>query len=282
VFAEALFLSWLIWKVWLSPDPTRQWLQARLRAELLRREQYLCLAAVGPYLRLKSAPADQVATKRLDLLVSGELHQLRQLTPLATPHSSDDPKQGDRRWLDELWQSADISVRLPAALDRMYCYLHYRIGKQKIWFTLGVRLNYRFENWITQGLKAAVLIAFAAAAIHAALLFERVEHTSTLPLLTHLLAFVLPPLGAAFLALQSLFASRALAFSYYNAYEELLRLEANLRWLIKRYQAATDDAERRRGETEFQALVLHTEYALTQEMEKWILLNYRPEYEVAP
>lgn len=277
VLAEALFLLWLIWQVWKSPNPTQQWLEARIRAELIRREQYLCLAAVGPYLHPGSSPAD-LATRRLEEFINCDKCNLVQLIPLATPCDS---RHGDRLWLDELWQAAGTSPPLPAALERMNSYLYYRIGKQKMWFTLGVDLNRHFERWFTGILKAAVLIAFAAAAIHAALLFEQVQHTRALPLLIHLLAFVLPPLGTAFLALQNLFASRPLTFLYHNTQRELLRLELNLRRLISRYQPSTDESERRRDEIEFRALVLHTEQALTQEMESWILLNHRPEHELA-
>lgn len=280
VFAEGLLLFYLIWNVWTNPDPTQRWVQARVRAEVLRREQYLCMAAVGPYLQSSSSPSRQVGTNRLDLLVSAEIPQLRQIIPLSTPCDFESSNHGDCRWLDDLWRSADSSVRLPDALERMECYRHYRIGKQKMWFTRSSRLNHGYERWITCALKIAVLIAFAAASIYAALLFEQMDHSSALPKVAHLFGFVLPPLGAAFLALQSLFSFRTLAISYYNTYEELLRLETNLVWLIKRYQTTTDEAEYHRIETEFQALVLHTESILTQEMKTWILLIQRSEYDV--
>lgn len=281
VIAEALFLFWVIWSVKINSDPTQHWIQERLRAELLRREQYLCLAAVGPYLTRGSALAEGAA-KRLELIVNCDIDQLWQLIPLAAPYNSDDTAQGDHRWLDTLWQSAANLATLPDGLERMNCYLHYRIGKQKMWFTLGAQMNRHFEKSTARALKSAVLTAFAVVCIHAALLLVQVEHTGALPLLTHSLAFALPPLGASFMALQSLFAFRGLTFSYNYAHEELLRQEANLRRLIKRYQASSDDTAQHNGETEFQALVLHTEDSLTREMERWIFLNHRPEFDVTP
>lgn len=280
VFAEALFLLWIIWKVWATRNPAQQWLHARIHAELLRREQYLCLASVGPYLNAESGLADQVA-KRLSFFVAKDVEELRRLIPLASPRDPNDPRQGDRLWRDELSQSASNTIPLPDAEERMSCYLHYRIRKQKMWFTLGLQMNQILEELITRVLKTLVLCAFFAAAIHATLLLAEVKHYDLFPQLIHLFAFVLPPLGASFLALMGLLSARALALSYQVAKRELCQMEVNLSWLIRQYKTAIDDGERRHGENEFQALVLDTEHALKQEMQRWILINDLSEYEVA-
>jgi hypothetical protein len=287
VFGEALLLTVLVVLVWTSPTPTRSWVRARLRAELLRREQYLRLAAVGPYLGLAADRAGGASAARLDVMVSGDLQQLRQLLPLAAVDSGV-PPQGSRFWIDDLWSRGFSSPALDSVADRMRSYLHYRIGKQLMWLTLGVDLNERSRKWITLPLKIAVVLALVAAVVHAVLQSveagdrgPEVGGAAAVSLVTILLASVLPPFSAALLAIQALFAFPTLAFSYGETRTELRRQKASLACLIDSYVASGEDDERRRLQTEFQALVLHTESALTHELDRWIMLIHRGEFEVS-
>ena len=196
VIAEAMFLAILVYLVGNSLHPSLQWVQSRLRAELLRREQYLRLACVGPYLGLTPVEAEKTAANRLDLLEKGDLPGLWRLIPLATP-IPEDGHHADRRWMDDLWTQTVTATQLPDPIDRMRCYLHYRIDKQLMWFSLGVQLNLRFEKWIRRTLWTAVLCALVAALVHGGLLLGHVDHKSTVAIWIILLAFVLPPLCAA-------------------------------------------------------------------------------------
>ena len=58
-------------------------------------------------------------------------------------------------------------------------------------------------------------------------------------------------------------------------------MRRNLQCLIEALPKSVGDPEKRRIETSFQVLVLHTESAITLEMDKWIMLVNRPEFEVA-
>jgi hypothetical protein len=280
VFAEALLLGCLIFLVWQTRNPSLTWVQSRLRGELLRREQYLCLAAVGPYL---SKDAGHDAPARLERIEKGDILQLWRLVPLATP---DLAGKGDWRWLDDIWRQTGDAVRLTEPAERMQCYLYYRLEKQIMWFRLGTHLNDRIERWITRTLKAAVLVALAAALTHGVLLALEVHpgsgQESPASMGTLLLAFVLPPFGAALLASQNLFAFRTFSWSYNETRKELLRFKANLQRLLGSFSSSLDEHERIRLGVEFQALVLHAEAELSHEMERWLMLVHRPEFEVAP
>ena len=279
VFSEAMFLMLLIHLVWINPDPSRAWVESRIRSELLRREQYLRFASIGPYLTL--SPKDEEETRRLRIatLMRCDFQILCQMIPLAT--AKNDLVNCDRWWIDELWTAVPSGPRLTFPLERMQSYLFYRIRKQLSWFSLGVELNERFEKWTGHILKAAVLCALTAAVIHGVFLLDDFNHSSLIGQATLLLAFVLPPVGAALLAIQVVFAFRALAISYQATTKQLLKLSVNLERTIDSYSTASDATEQRRLEASFQAIVLHSESTITQEMERWIMLVNRAEYEVA-
>jgi hypothetical protein len=93
-----------------------------------------------------------------------------------------------------------------------------------------------------------------------------------------LLAFALPPACAVLLAVQELFSYRKLGVSYTQTREELLDLRAELQQLIF---TMTKEAEPSACIRDFQALVLHTESALTLELQRWIMLVSRAEFEVS-
>ena len=66
--------------------------------------------------------------------------------------------------------------------------------------------------------------------------------------------------------------------SYEQTRGELIELRAELQQLIF---AATRKDPNRTLRRSFQALVLHTESALTIELQRWIMLVSRPEFEVS-
>ena len=64
---EAVCISVLIWFGIMKLKPTEKWVTERIRSELLRREQYLCLAALGPYADADtSTGAKEVAIQRCE------------------------------------------------------------------------------------------------------------------------------------------------------------------------------------------------------------------------
>lgn len=177
VAAEALLLVYLIFLVWTSPNPSLRWVRARFRAELLRREQYLCLTATGPYLGLPAEMASGACQRRLDRILHGDFAQLKRLLPLATPAGAE--HEGDQAWIDTLWNHPRPSAIFPDLLERMQCYRHYRIDKQRLYFSLGIELNERGEKRIMKHLKGAVVFAFLLAVIHGPLACLRIRARGT-------------------------------------------------------------------------------------------------------
>jgi hypothetical protein len=276
VAAEALFLGWLIFLIWTSPNPSLRWARSRFRAELLRREQYLCLAAVGPYLELPAQEASGISRRRVELIRGASFEDLKRLLPMTTQERGE--YNGDSTWIDALWNHTNSSAAFSDLLERMQCYLHYRIEKQIMYFSLGSELNERGEKRATQILKGAVILAV----MHAVMLAYESgqEEHSSLSVLVTLLAFLLPPISASLLAIQNLFGFHALAALYQGTQRELLVLRSNLDQLIETYEKGFSDSENLLLEERFQALVLCTEQALTYELEKWMLLVLRGEYEI--
>jgi hypothetical protein len=157
------------------------------------------------------------------------------------------------------------------------------LDKQLLWFKLGVAANERAERQITLALKAALLAAVVIAGVHTILLSQHVSsgqpsRMAFFPVSVGLLAFTLPPACAVLLGVQELFTYRTLGVSYEQTRGELVELRAELQQLI--FAATRKDPHRALRRT-FQALVLHTESALTIELQRWIMLVSRPEFEVS-
>ena len=281
---EALLLVFLAYLIWVRQDPTRDWVVNRIRAELFRREQYLRMALVGPYLDLPADEADHRSELRTGLFGEGSAAELRRLIPMAT-QTAEGTRPIVERWIDQLWQKPEEESHLWAddLEERMCSYLHYRLDKQLLWFKLGVAANERAERQITLALKAALLAAVVIAGIHTILLSQHVtsgqpSRMTLFPVSVGLLAFALPPACAVLLAVQELFTYRKLGVSYAQTRDELVELRAELQQLIF---AGTRKDKPRALRRRFQALVLHTESVLTLELQRWIMLVSRPEFEVS-
>jgi hypothetical protein len=281
---EAFLLVFLAYIIWARQDPTSEWITSRIRSELFRREQYLRMALVGPYLDLPADEADHRSELRTGLFREGSATELRRLIPMAT-QTAEGTRPIVERWIDQLWREHEEESH-PWADDlkkRMSSYLYYRLEKQLMWFKLGVAANERTERLIALALKAALLAAVVIAGIHTILLSQHVSsgqpsRMEPFPVSVALLAFALPPACAVLLAVQELFTYRKLGVSYAQTREELLELRAALQQLIFAATRKDEPKALRRG---FQALVLHTESVLTQELQRWIMLVSRPEFEVS-
>lgn len=281
---EALLLVFLAYLIWMRQDPTKDWVDSRIRAELFRREQYLRMALVGPYLDLPADEADNRSALRTGLFSEGNAAELRRLIPMAT-RTADGTRPVVERWIDQLWQQAgeESDIWADDLEDRMRSYLHYRVERQLLWFKLGVAANERAERQITLILKAALLAAVVIAGTHTILVSQHVSsgqpsHMAFFPVSVGLLAFTLPPACAVLLGVQELFAYRTLGVSYEQTRDELIELRTELQQLIF---AATRRDPHRALKRSFQALVLHAESALTIELQRWIMLVSRPEFEVS-
>ena len=281
---EALLLVFLTYSIWIRREPTSEWVTRRIRSELFRREQYLRMVLAGPYLDLSADEADHLSELRTDMFREGSAPELRQLIPMSTK-TAEGTKPIVERWIDQLWKKPEDESHILTddLTDRMSSYRYYRLDKQLMWFKLGVDANERAERQIALTLKAALLAAVIIAGIHTTLLSQHVtagqpSHPEPFPVSVSLLAFLLPPACAVLLGVQELFTYRKLGVSYAQTRAELLELRTELQQLIF---AATQKDETRALGRDFQALVLHAESILTLELQRWIMLVSRTEFEVS-
>lgn len=264
--AECALLLFMLLVVWAGRGPTLSWVSSRLRAELFRRENYMLLAQIGPYLNVGEGDLERVRDARINLLLHADISELRRLTNMS---------DNGTRWIDKVWQCGPSPADAEIA-DRMQTYLEYRILRQILFFKLGAEKHERTEKNVGLTAKCTVLAGVTMAIIYAGALaaggdlYHRPLSMGTAALA--LLAAGLPALCNSAIAIQNLFTSRQLATSYHETYDELLRCEITLREVIS--AASQPDAT-----TRFRALAVHVETALSQELLRWRMLVERPEFE---
>jgi hypothetical protein len=243
-----------------SPD---RWMRDRLRAEVLRREKFLVLARVGPYLT-ESDPAN--AIKRRLVIIDNDKTDPAGLLSVQNTDG--------RTWrgLLEDARASNTKTATPDS-DAFEVFYDQRLLNQKNWYAA------KSEHWgkrdeLFEDLAKGVLVAaLVVAAWHLATLHlgghgER----SVSQLVTEILAIVLPPVGAAASALQSLFEGRRLSRSYGDRVLTLTGLEASLLKLQPQFDAAGCKGEEH--EFLFKRLVLRTEETLASELLQWWLLRH--------
>ncbi|MFF5983932.1 hypothetical protein ACFY78_34340 [Streptomyces olindensis] len=272
VLAECLLLVSMVWTVWTSQEPSQPWVTSRIRAELFRREMFLLLTAVGPYLGRTDQEAGQVRDARLSLLAAAGPAELASFARLADR----DPDGTERPWQDAVWLRGDNGEPGTTAetAERMRTYLDYRIKRQGLFFELAAATCERTEARLGRTAKAAVLAAVAVAVAYAVLLHagRTDDGPSTTSAVIALLAAGLPPLCNMTLAVQNLFASQRLAASYRETRRELLEHEHTLRRLL----AGPADPE---AALRFRSLAVRVESTLTEELRRWRIIVAKTEFE---
>jgi hypothetical protein len=265
--ANAAVMMTLIALVWRSRNPSQIWVQARTRAELLRREQYLCLAAIGPYQGVPAALLDDVAAARIALITKVKDDAVHRLIPMRGA-------DGLSRWHDEIWTRPNPP--LDAVLHRARSYLHYRIGKQVMWFSLGEDVNRGAEGRIAAIIKGALLAAVASTILLTALHAYKLAGAQPVTDIATILTLVLPPSCAFLLAIQELYSHRRLAASYKHTLGQLIGEYSGLAAVVDRPAADPEAVSR-----QFQSVVVHTEAALTDELQRWRMLIQRDEFDLS-
>ncbi|MFC7796878.1 hypothetical protein [Streptomyces cinereoruber] len=272
VLAECLLLGSLVWTVWTEQQPSRPWVTSRVRAELFRREMFLLLAGVGPYLGRTDQEAELVRDARIGLLADAGPSALDRFAHL----TDQDPDGGERDWRDEVWRRADD----PAVLalgdlgDRMRTYLDHRIRRQRLFMELAAEKCERSEGVLGRTVKGVVLAAVGVAVSYAVLLAAVPDghRPPTATALIAVLAAGLPPLCNSVLAVQNLLAGQRLAVSYRETRLELLGHENALRRLL----GQPEGPELLRS---FRTLVVRTESTLTEELRRWRITVAKPEFD---
>lgn len=285
IISEMLCLTVLAYLALTSREPTAEWIENRLRSELLRREQYLCLAGVGPYL-LHQNPSDAAteALRRKGQIEGADTHSLITLVPVQ--------ETSGVTWLEGLHHKGP--AKIPARADfiqRIESYLYYRIGKQIVWFANEIRDIQENEKMWSRLLTGALLAAIAVAGIHAFHL--RTFNPGVAPehddaywkIVSGTLAIVLPPLGTACLSVRAMynFRGRSAIYEHEKSVLHLQRgaLEALLRE-AKQSSSGTPGTDAGKTDFDFRLIALRTEQSLSFELTQWMLLMERREHEVAP
>lgn len=252
-----------------SPKPAERWVAARIRTELLRREEYLRLALVGPYVDRADDAADLIERRiTTDLDPRDEPSRAR---AIALRDGPDGP-----RWIDRLWTQPHQPV--PDLRDRMRSYLHYRIRKQIVWFELGTDNADRSDRLISLFIKFSLVVGVAVVAVQILVRHRWPVDPTLAGQVATLLALVLPTVSTFLLALRELYAYRGLAASYRHIINDLRTEQRTLERLITRLdEANADEAAISR---EFQALVLHTEALLTHELQRWVMIIDRDQFDL--
>ena len=245
-----------------SPD---EWMRCRLRAEVLRRERFLVLARVGPYLT-ETDPTN--AIKRRLIVIDSETTEPDELVPL-----HDEKGHVWHGFLEDA-RAAGAGVAAPDT-NAFETYYNQRLLDQKDWFSRKsahfARLDELFENVA----KGVLVAALAVAAWHLAALYFGTHgngERSGSQLITEILAIVLPPVGAAATGVQSLLEGRRLSRSYRDRARMLTKLETALVKLQPEF--ARGGSGLQEHEFQFKRLVLRTEEALASELLQWWLLRH--------
>jgi hypothetical protein len=264
--ASGAVMATLIALVWRSRNPSQPWVRARTRAELLRREQYLCLARVGPYQNQTSDQITATSHHRIATIKTAPDDQLDRLISLRDSDQATD-------WRDHLFSYPNQS--LDQLGERARAYLHYRIDKQLLWFIRNRDHHRRLERHISTITKAALITAVAATLAQTALhLAEQGNPIVTAGI--DVTTLVLPPGCAFLLAIQELFSHRRLAAAYHDMATQLDHHRT-----VLTAQLDHPDPDPISDSRQFQLTVLHTETALTVELRHWRLITQRDEYDLS-
>ncbi len=230
------------------------WISARVRAEVLRREQYLLAAEVGPYLGKTPVQAAEEVNKRLavldrDLGDAGEL--------LASTHAPVD-------WRNDLEDATARHVVLAQVRERAHQYLEDRVVAQQKWFVKKghdhENRSRRLENWA----KLALTLALVLAGVHLGTLLwppRNPHHGWEMAL--QIAALCLPAVGGAIVAYRSALGSQRQALSYKYYADVMDPLRKQLQTLAGEGHRGTDDT------LKFKRLVLDVEEVLSDELRVW-------------
>jgi hypothetical protein len=288
-----------------------KWIEYRVRTEVLRREQFLLQARVGPYLTTHN-PANAVH-RRLEVIRNRQ--DPMELIPLQYPEG--------KTWRDELEDDGPGTPPQPNLLECLRTYLANRLDDQLKWFSNRETSHAKHDWWLETGAKVLLLLAVLAALVHLALVLDLVKlprasqdpagdsvlraiigfvftvlfppaglgfytlgwlhNLHHLHLAVGLAAIVYPPASAALTALQSLFESKRLSRSYHGhtvvltgLVEECMKLQDEIETVIPTSKDLDRNSLTERQKTDqekrLKRLILRTEELLASELRHWWLV----------
>lgn len=234
----------------------RRWIDERLRAELLRRDRYLRLMRVGPYLGANGADlVSRVQDRRM--AIDNDTREPAELIL---------PIEADTSWLSALHQAGTgAGEPLPNLALRHREYLEDRVRDQRKFFSRKAAEHEQRARRYENASKLVLTAGLVFAGIHLGMLTGSDPHGS--PGALHnaivLLALVAPTVGSAFIGIHSVLGSHRLGRSYKLHAQALERSERALSHI--RHDAA--DASLRLREA-----VVETEDLLSSELKMWRLI----------
>jgi hypothetical protein len=232
------------------------WVDERLRAELLRREFFLLSAGVGPYLGIDTSAATVLIKQRLATLDS-DLEEPLPLLALKHP--------GVSAWthaLEDAYRAGELRP-IPELASCAKDYLDKRVADQRKWFIKKAGSHARRDQMLEHGAKFVLTLALMVAAIHLGMLAVGEPHTR-LAILLVMMAFLLPPFGAALVGVRALLEGHRVSRSYLHHARALAEIEQGLTELQH-----TRVGDEKGATLRFQRLVLQSEELLAAELRQW-------------
>jgi hypothetical protein len=283
ILGSALLIIIVYLRIIIDRSPTQAWLELRTRSELLRREQYLCLAQVGPYY-----PGKLLTPKnRIDQIRIGSKERLNELVLMQYEDDKD-----HATWLEHLYLTISATPTFEDLLDRVKTYQYYRAGKQIAWmrsaFDDALNTANRL-NWLigTIAIGTVIVAIFTFTSLFSQSLTGTTPTSSTGIVTFYRTAtsvgIFLPALSGMVLALQSVFNLRILSENYKSTEIGLERLRKELVELQEEIAEGWINAlvnDRYQFELRFKKLVLRVESELTGEYLRWSMITRRDTHDL--
>ena len=279
VFGQTILVLIFLLRIVIDKNPTSEWIERRTRGELIRREQYLCLARAGPY--RDAGPTYHLA--RVTRIENASFDVLTNLVRMEHLEAGDKDT-----WLGSLSLRPHPSELVSDLPDRVASYHYYRAAKQIAWMRSARKDcedTARTLTWMLGLVAIATIVIASYNAVGLLALPENGPSTDGAAVLSHAisLGMFLPALSGTVLALQGVFNLRMLTESYRMTEASLDQLRGLLIALheeIAPVWGGADEAQRHEMQRGFQRLVLRVEGALTDEYLRWRLITRREAHEL--
>jgi hypothetical protein len=229
-----------------------EWVDARLRAELLRRERFLYFARVGPYLKSSESELGPAVAERLSRI---RAENGLELIP---------PMGGAATWQEELEDARhesrpELNPASPDGRDPRRYYLEERLLHQKRYFSTKAEEHLAWDRSTRSLIKLVVVVAVLAAAGHSIGLILHSQEAWAQGLVFG--ARFLPALSVGVLAWREMSQSQRLHLGFRRKHWTLGRLERQ----IERFEISYSPFQ-------FKRFVLQTEIELSHDLYEWWLV----------
>lgn len=284
ILSEMLCMLFLVYLAMTKRDPTAEWIESRIRSELFRREQYLALGGVGPYLGMDAPDTSSKVLERCGRVEGARAQDLVRLIRM-----QDDSGMS---WLESLHhKGASTLAGRSDCIERMESYLYNRIGKQIQWFANSARDCEENDRSWSRSLYLTLFVAIGVGCVDTVRLFfesnrgaKPVHNDNPWILAVGMLGIFLPPLSAALLSIQNMYNFRGRSRIYSHEKDLLQEKKGELGSLLeqaKNVGTGLTDHTMKEIDFKFRAIVLRTEHSLSAEMEQWMLLMEKKQIEAS-